>query len=297
MPPWSTLPQAPCDPGQGAFPRPVLTLASRRSPCPLARSCSAAPQTPRSEMVCFHGRSLVPRPHLSGDSWRGHGPRAPVPERGVPARVGGAPPTSPGGTLLASLVRAPAPVLLPPPGSVLPSPPGLGRWLAAPAGSRPFPTFSRRRGPGVLGPLPRRRVRRPGPLLPSRPRPAPRADPGGAPPWTVQRLPDGALVAAAVMRGCAGPPGCSPPRSLLPRRLPPSGRRACASRAAQGVFPPHAPAMLPVCIGQWTVWGLAPHEIRSLVGCSPNAAPQPLLEAAGERQLESVGCRRLRGLA
>src|SRR5262249_21143802 len=149
------------------------------------------------DMVCFHGRALVPRPNLSGDSGSGPGPRAPGPERGVPARVVGAQTPSPGGTLLASLGRAPAPVLPPPPGSGLPSTPGLGRLRAAPAGRRPFPTFSRRRCPGVRGPLPRRRVRRPGPLLPSRPRPSPRADPGGAPPWTVQRLPDGALVAAA----------------------------------------------------------------------------------------------------
>src|SRR5215471_318479 len=51
--------------------------------------------------------------------------------------------------------------------------------------------------------------------------------------------------------------------------------------------------MLTVCIGPWTVWGLPPHEIRSLVGCSPNAAPELRPEAGAERTLEGVGCRRL----
>src|SRR5262249_31291405 len=46
--------------------------------------------------------------------------------------------------------------------------------------------------------------------------------------------------------------------------------------------------MLPVCIGQLTVWGLAPHKIRSLVGCSPNASAHRLLEAGAERTLEAV---------
>src|SRR5438874_11123290 len=50
--------------------------------------------------------------------------------------------------------------------------------------------------------------------------------------------------------------------------------------------------MRTVCIGQWTVWGLAPHEMRSLVGCSPNAGRQARLEAGAtqERTLEAVSC-------
>jgi hypothetical protein len=31
--------------------------------------------------------------------------------------------------------------------------------------------------------------------------------------------------------------------------------------------------------------------MRSLVGCSPNAGPEPLLEAGAERTLEAVGSR------
>src|SRR5262249_50438775 len=49
--------------------------------------------------------------------------------------------------------------------------------------------------------------------------------------------------------------------------------------------------MLPVCIGPWTVWGLAPHEIRSLVGCSPNAGAHLLPEAGAQRRLEAVRFR------
>src|SRR6266571_9306369 len=42
---------------------PVLTLASRRSPSHTGRSLSADSHTPRPTMVCFHGRSIVPRPY------------------------------------------------------------------------------------------------------------------------------------------------------------------------------------------------------------------------------------------
>src|SRR4029450_784520 len=44
----------PCDPGQWAFPSPVLTLASRRSPSHTGRSLSAASHPPLHAMVCFH---------------------------------------------------------------------------------------------------------------------------------------------------------------------------------------------------------------------------------------------------
>src|SRR5712691_8044588 len=47
------------------------------------------------------------------------------------------------------------------------------------------------------------------------------------------------------------------------------GSRGFSVRASHGLFPPRAPDMLTVRIGQWTVWGLSPHQIRSLVGCSP----------------------------
>ena len=52
----------PCEPGRGAFPSPVLTWASRRSPSHPGRGVSADAPTPQPAMVCFHGCSMVPRP-------------------------------------------------------------------------------------------------------------------------------------------------------------------------------------------------------------------------------------------
>jgi hypothetical protein len=149
-------------------------------------------------------------------------------------------------------------VLLPPHVSVVPATPGLCRLRSAPAGRRTFPTFSLRISPCVLGPLPRRLVRCACPFLPSRQRPSPRADRVGAPPCPVQRLQYGALVEAAVIHSGSGPQVCSPPRSLLPLRPPPSGSRDFSIRASHGLLPPRAPDMLTVCIGQLTVWGLPP---------------------------------------
>ena len=99
-------------------------------------------------------------------------------------------------TPLSSLLRAHAPVLLPPGASVVPSTPGMCRLLSAPAGERTFPTLSLRLCPCVRGPLPRRLVRCTCPFLPSRQRPSPRADRVGAPRCTVQRLPYGARFEA-----------------------------------------------------------------------------------------------------
>jgi hypothetical protein len=206
----------PCDPGPWAFPRPVLTWAPRRSPSRTARGLRADSHPPLRRMVCFHGRSLVRRPTRSGDSWSGHVPRVPVHAQGVTSCVMVSRPLSVGVPPRALLVRTPAPVLHPPRVSVLPSTPGLCRWRSAPAGSRTFPTFSLRLCPGVLGPLPRRLVRCPGPLLPSRPRPSPRADRVGAPPWTVQRLPYGALC-----RGCSHALLCRPAGVLATPIAPP----------------------------------------------------------------------------
>jgi hypothetical protein len=53
----------PCDPGRWDFPSPVLALASRQSPSHTGRSSSADSHTPRHDMVCFHGHSMVPRPY------------------------------------------------------------------------------------------------------------------------------------------------------------------------------------------------------------------------------------------
>jgi len=65
------------------------------------------------------------------------------------------------------------------------------------------------------------------------------------------------------------------PTGLLATPVAPTDISLCGSRgfsvrASHGLLPPRAPDMLTVRIGQLTVWGLSPHQIRSLVGCSPN---------------------------
>jgi hypothetical protein len=175
-------------------------LASRWSSSHTARSLRADSHTPLRGLVYFHGRSVVPRPYMSGYSWSGQVPRAPLHVPGATSHVMVSRTMSVGITPPSSLLRAHAPVLPPPHVSVIPSTPSLCRWLSAPAGRRTFPTLSLRICPGVLGPLPRRLVRCPCPFLPSRQRPSPRSDQVGAPPCTVQRLQYGALFEAAVIR-------------------------------------------------------------------------------------------------
>ena len=77
----------------------------------------------------------------------------------------------------------------------------------------------------------------------------------------------------------------------------PYGSRDFSVRASRGLLPSHAPDMLTVRIGPLTVWGRAPHQIRSLVGCSPNAGAHLLLEAGAtyERTLEAVRCSPMLG--
>ena len=80
-----------------------------------------------------------------------------------------------------SLLRAHAPALPPLRRSLDARRCSLRRLLRAPAGVSPCPTLSLRLLPCVLGPLPRRLLRCIYPLLPSRHRPSPRSDRGGAP--------------------------------------------------------------------------------------------------------------------
>jgi hypothetical protein len=111
----------PCDPGRWAFPSPVLTLASRRSPSHTVRGLSADSHPPLHAMVCFHRCSIVPRPSMSGYAWSCQVPRAPLHVRGItsPVMVSGT--MSVGITPPSSLVWAQASVLNPPTASVVPS--------------------------------------------------------------------------------------------------------------------------------------------------------------------------------
>jgi hypothetical protein len=111
----------PCDPGRWDVPSPVLTLASLRSPSHTVRSFSADSPTPLHAMVCFHGRSLVHRPSMSGYSWSCHVPRAPLHVQGVTSHVVISWTTSAGVTPPSLLLRTHAPVLNPLAVSVVPS--------------------------------------------------------------------------------------------------------------------------------------------------------------------------------
>jgi hypothetical protein len=79
---------------------------------------------------------------------------------------------------------------------------------------------------------------------------------------------------------CSGPQVCSPPRSFLPLRLIGAGQprllrpsRTCFVASACIGYADHLPRQL-------VVWGLAPHKIHSLVGCSSVAARFRQLTAA-----------------
>jgi hypothetical protein len=111
----------PCDPGQWAFPSPVLTLASLWSPSQRAHSLSADSHTPRYSLVCFRGRSIVPRPNMSGYSWSCQVPRAPLHVPSVTVHAMMSRTMSTGITPPSSLLQAHAPILPPPRASVVPS--------------------------------------------------------------------------------------------------------------------------------------------------------------------------------
>jgi hypothetical protein len=171
----------PCDPGQWAFPSPVLTLTPRRSPSHTARGFSADSHTPLRRLVCFHGRSIVRRPDMSGYSWSGQVPRVPLHAQGVTSSVMVSSTMSVGVTPRSSLIRTHAPVLTPPAASVISSAGGSMQVAVSPCGEEDLPDVVLHICPCVRGPLPRRLLRCSYPFLPPRHRPSPRSDRVGAP--------------------------------------------------------------------------------------------------------------------
>ena len=95
--------------------------------------------------------------------------------------------------------------------------------------------------------------------------------PGWRSTMSVQRLQYGALFEAAVIRACSGPQVCSPPRSLLPLRYS-TARQPWFLRPSFSWFIT-SPCLGYACRPNRAIdgRGLSPHQIRSLVGCSPNA--------------------------
>jgi hypothetical protein len=83
-------------------------------------------------------------------------------------------------------------------------------------------------------------------------------------------------------RGCSHSLMCRPAGLLATQVAPtavlPLGSRGFSVRAYCGLFPLRTSDMLAVRIGQLTAWGLAPHKIRGLAGCSPEALPYPILK-------------------
>ena len=234
---------------------------------------------------------------MSGSSWSCHGPRAPGPARGVTSLI----------VLAEDHVRRGSPACIAPTGSGASPPPSacLGSPLHTRSVQGAVSPCWEADLPDVVAAPPARRAWTPPPAALEVPLPGtspttsafPPCGPGRRSTQPGQRLPHGTLGAAAVIRFCAGPQVGAPPRALLPLRRTPYGRRGFSIRAAHGVFPPRASDRLTVRIGPWTVWGLSPHHMRSLVGCSPNARFQArgIAGARYERTLFPVACKPLLG--
>ena len=183
-------------------------MASLRSPFHIARSLSADPHTPRYGRVCFPGRSIVHRPNMSGYSWNCQVPRAPLHEQGVTSLVVVSETTSTGVTLLSSLVRTHAPVLVPPSASEVPSDSGSVQVAVSPCWEEDLPdVISAHLSLRAWTPTPAAREVR---LPVSSPKPSafPPFGPGRRSTKPVQRLQHGALFEAAVI-----------PCRLLPEQL------------------------------------------------------------------------------
>jgi hypothetical protein len=115
-------------------------------------------------------------------------------------------------------------------------------------------------------------------FLPPRHRPSPVHYRGRLPACTRRNdfMTDRFFETAAISL-CSGPQVCSPPRSFLPLRLVAAGQprllrpsRACFVASACIGYANHPPRQL-------VVWGLTPHEIHSLVGCSSAMAISTLI--------------------
>jgi hypothetical protein len=197
-------------------------------------------------MVCFHGRSIVRRPYMSGYSWSCQVPRVPLHEQGVTSLVGVSWTPSAGATLPSSLLRTHAPILHPLRASGLPSDTQSLQVAVSPCWEEDLPdVISAHLSLRAWTSTPAARVVHL-PVSSHTTAAFPPFGPGRRSTMPVQRLPYGALFEAVVISSCSGPQVCSPPRSLLPLRFPPYGSRGFSIRASRGSLPPHAPDMLTV---------------------------------------------------
>jgi hypothetical protein len=172
-------------------------------------------------MVCFHGRSIVRRPYMSGYSWNCQVPRVPLHEQGVTSLVGVSWTPSAGATLPSLLLQTHAPILHPLRASGLPSDTKSWQVAVSPCWEEDLPdVISAHLSLRAWTSTPAARVVHL-PVASHTTAAFPPFGPGRRSTMPVQRLPYGALFEAVVISSCSGPQVCSPPRSLLPLRLPP----------------------------------------------------------------------------
>ena len=168
---------------------------------------------------------------------------------------------------------------------------GLCRWLSAPAGRRTFPTFSLRLFPCVLGPLPRWLLRCIYPFLPQD---------IGLPPVRTGSALHNVRTATSVrrpFRGCSHSRMFRPAGVLTTPVAPPATAyavwqpwflRPSLSWFVTSPRPGYACRPHRAIDGR----GLSPHQMRSLVGCSPNAGPQaPPKAGARDERSNCLDCQ------
>jgi hypothetical protein len=263
---------------------------------PSAPAAEALTHLPPCALWCAStGAPWFPGPTMSGYSSSCQGPSAPLHEPGVPWLVVVSPTTSTGMTRLSALVRAHAPVLPPLAASGRASDRGSMQVAVSPCGEADLPDVVSAPPALRAWPPPPAALEGHGPVSSPTTAACPPCGPGRRSTMSVQRLPSGTLCEAAVMRACSGPQGGSPPRSLLALRY-------STARQLWLLRPRCSWCMASPCLGYACRLpraidgrGLAPHKMRSLVGCSPNARPEPLPEAEvrHERRLLAVGCKPL----
>ena len=276
IPPWSTFPQAPLRSRTVGFPQSGSALGLPSVAFPEARSFVLTHYPPCTLWFASPGRSIVPGPHVRV-LLELPSAQSPFARPGVTARRGVSHVSGRYPPVIA--LRTHAPVLRPPAASVVSSGSRSVQVAVSPCWEEDLPDVILRILPASWPPTPAA-LRCHDPFLPHGHRPSPRWT-GSALHKSVQRL-RGRPFEAAVLRSCAGPQACSPPRSLLPLRASAVGSRGFSVRASRGLLPPHASDILPVQIGQLTV------EDFHLIRCAALSAAPRTRRLSGLLQCTSV---------
>ncbi len=140
----------------------------------------------------------------------------------------------------------------------------------------------------MLGPIPRRSLWCPCPLLPRGHRPSPCRERLGTPRYPYSDFRTGDITGLQSFSNVqASGFACHPDRSY--RCAITQGSRGFYVRAYYGLLPPRTSDMLAARIGQLTAWGLTPHQIRGLAGRSPDPISANLsLDACTPTPVSSV---------